>query len=1144
MSAAPPLPPDESGAASASESQPEKPPARRPRRWRRRLAIAAIVAVVGLAVLLALLPRIAGAPVVYNRVLAMVNGGLQGAVQIDGLSLSWGGPIEVRGLTITDPQRQQVVRVERVSAAAGLWRLITSTMAFGEVVIDAPSIVIHQRQDGQITLAQALAAREPAEPRPAGALPEPRGRLVVRNGRVQVTREGAGSYEVRDIGGQVDLATLSDIAAKLELTLADGAKLATDAELRGLVTQGELRPEGATGTLRVAADRRIELASLAALAGLAIGLTELQSTQRAAAGAAPVNAALRGEVGWTGEALSAQLDLSGDVGQAHAELAYRPGAEPVAVTADEIVSAILTGGALALPDFTLAAQADVDLAKLGRAVPELLSIREDVELTGGRLAITQLAVRGGAAPTANAAIELKDIAAQRAGQPVRLEPIAVHADAGLTGGEGLRVARLELTSGFAQLSASGLASDLRTTFAADLGRLQRELGQVFELGAFELAGAVRGTVALRRAGDTQVDVTVETTAEQVRYAAEGRAFELPRASVTHRGQLVLTDGALTRVTIDECGADLNGEVVARAAGWYDVAGGALKLDAGVTRGDLAFAAGRAQTLGVAELARYGGTLTMQAAIERAGEAQPLRTRGELVVQGLAVDGQSVLDGPARLTWDGVALAADGSGVEVATAQLESTLAQLAATGVKWRGGEAMTLEGQVTGTADVARCIRAATPLAGWEQPPQLAGRLTVTATGRAAASVITLAGQGGIAGFVIGAGADATAAEDVQFAYDVQVDQAREAVTIGTGRLTSQPLTAEVTGTIGQYGGEMALDLRGRYSASWESITALLHQLAPATASTVIVTGTSASEFRVTGPAQQSAARPTFRGVRSGVEVGWGSADVYGVPMEAARLAPALADGRLTLPPTGIAASGGTVNLGAVLDFEPEDPTLRMPGKTQLLDNVAVTKALSAELLSRINPVFLHVASIEGRVNLGVQDVLAPLGPSLQQRGAAQGRLEFAQVKVAPSGLLAELLSLAGMAPGTPYPVEIGALDFVMREGRIVYDNLTLMFPANFDLRFRGSVGLDETLDLVVSVPVRAELLQKLGVRGPTAEYARMLGDVRVELPLVGTREQPRLDFGKVDVQSLLKDVLQQGAGRQLEDLLRGVGERSRERQ
>ena len=84
--------------------------------------------------------------------------------------------------------------------------------------------------------------------------------------------------------------------------------------------------------------------------------------------------------------------------------------------------------------------------------------------------------------------------------------------------------------------------------------------------------------------------------------------------------------------------------------------------------------------------------------------------------------------------------------------------------------------------------------------------------------------------------------------------------------------------------------------------------------------------------------------------------------------------------------------------------------------------------------------------------------------------------------------------------------------------------------------MGLDETLDLVVSLPIGVGLLERLGVRGPVSEYARKLTGSRVDIPIVGTRLKPKLDFSRVDVESLISGVIQEEAGQKLGDLLRGL--------
>jgi len=116
---------------------------------------------------------------------------------------------------------------------------------------------------------------------------------------------------------------------------------------------------------------------------------------------------------------------------------------------------------------------------------------------------------------------------------------------------------------------------------------------------------------------------------------------------------------------------------------------------------------------------------------------------------------------------------------------------------------------------------------------------------------------------------------------------------------------------------------------------------------------------------------------------------------------------------------------------------------------------------------------------------------------------------------------------------VQAGGVDFYLKEGRLFYENFALTFGRDFDLRFHGSVGFDDTLDLAVSVPVRPTLLERLGVAGSTGEYARRLGKARVEIPIVGTRLKPRMDLAQVDLKPLIEEAARSAVSQGTDDLL-----------
>ena len=932
-----------------SETRAESPQPKKSR-WGRRLLITAVVLVCLLSLLIGLAPSIASTQAVSGYALSIANNSLIGTIQLGDLSLSWGGPIEVQDLRVLDPDDREVLHVSNITCAGGLWSLITSAESFGEIIIDAPHADIHLTSDNQITLAQAFQLQKPSTDRTeGGSLPEPRGRIVVRDGAVRVSRDDQAPFEITDLDGELELQSLAEVAGKLAVTLADGGQIATELSIRGLVSGGALRIDGANGSAQIHTANDIDLRPLMAVlapesglaaktsldvdatltdgnltAEFATNVHDLQSGQRTTARGAQINLSLTGQLNMTPEQVTASTNLTGDAGSASADLSYQFSDQPMTISPCEVLSAILTGESIDVPDFSVEAQAQVDLAALERAMPGLLHVRPGQQITGGTLKAVSLSARGGLQPSASGAVELTGLTARGDKGSAQLEPISLAFDAQLETGKGLEIRQAELKSSFSQIVASGAASDLRASFQSDLTKLQRELGQVFELGSLELSGNLTGSIELARADNEHVGVTVEVVADRVQYTVDDRRLDLPRGNIKLAGNLALADGMATRFTATEARADLNGEIITTATGWYDLQQNAFQADLNLTRAELQFLSSRAAALGIDELARYSGTLQLQTTVARTAGQQPITSGGSLVALNLSADGQALLEGDATVSWSGVQMAADATDIRAASAQLQNSAATLKATNIRWQSGDHLVLEGKLEGAADLARCFRALGVIATMTEPPAIAGRLNINATCSTTGPMLSLVGQGGINQLEFGTGEQAVREQRLQFDYNAQLDQQNERITLAKNRITSELFSAEIAGTIDNYKTTSVLALSGSYDASWHEVTTLLHELAPATADTIIVTGRSASRFEITGPANQPNLVPTYRGVNTGLDLGWTSANLYGVPMGAAKLSPALRDGRVTLPNTKISTSGGHVNLGGVIDLQAAEPSSR----------------------------------------------------------------------------------------------------------------------------------------------------------------------------------------------------------------------------
>jgi len=272
---------------------------------------------------------------------------------------------------------------------------------------------------------------------------------------------------------------------------------------------------------------------------------------------------------------------------------------------------------------------------------------------------------------------------------------------------------------------------------------------------------------------------------------------------------------------------------------------------------------------------------------------------------------------------------------------------------------------------------------------------------------------------------------------------------------------------------------------------------------------------------------------------VGWTTGEIFGLALGQALLSLALSDGQITLSDTIVPAGNGEIRLeGLVVDLRATEPVLGIPGRLHVLKNVDINPKVARQLLSRINPIFTNMANMEGKISLLLENMTLPLSRHIKQTGTGRGHVDLSQIRVQPSGLLAELLQLGGLVSQGTQSMKVSSLDFAIKDGRINYDNFVVMLADDFVLKFYESIGFDDTLDLVVSIPIRAALLQRFGVRGPVVDYVRLLKGASVDVPITGTRLEPKLDFVQVNIQPLieraLEDLLKEKAQKVLEDIFK----------
>ncbi len=1138
---------------TVTHSEADAAPQPRRKSWLRRLFILFVVIVLIVAIGVAAAPTILSTGPARSYALGMVNARIAGNLQLSDWSLSWFSPLTIRGVKINDLENREVLSVDTIQASAGVLNLIRNGLNFGDITLTAPNIHLILDEHNQPSLSAALQPKQPPltpsdaapQPSPNGPLPAPRGKLLIRDGLVRLQRLAGAPVEVTALQTEVTLDTLERITAKLTAKLSAGTDIALDVNLKELVADNRIQPLRAGGEMNFQSTAPIDLAPLVAvfapdlgLAGtfkpdiqatfaqgdvkgtLNIELTQLQTAGRTTSGAAPVNLKITGNVNANTQAASAQLNLTGDVGTVETRAEYRGLDKPITVDAEQLLSAILTGAAIDLPDVKLVADGSIDLVRLQKALPNLIPVREGQQLTGGALEINKFSILGGTTPRLSGTLAVKNLTATSAGKSLHVQPISLAVDATIETGTGLNVARADLRSAFAQLTASGTPANLSAQFQATLAKLQQELGQIFDLQGLQLQGELAGSLALKRTSDERINTTISAQGSDVSVQSGDRFFSVTKMALTETGRIDLAAGKVKSLDIESLTLDVDSQVQLAARANYDVAGGTYRADLDITRADLAFASSRAAALGVTELARYGGTLSGKASATGGG-TQKIQSSGQLTARNLTADGKTILEGDSLISWTELAIAPDFAQIVLAAASLTSSAVSANLKDIRIQRGNQLSVQADIDARADLRRASAAAAVVSQMEKTPEIAGALVLNGKVSTNGQQITAVARGGIDTLEVGSGENTFREKRVDLDFDGGADTTAKSIKINKMRLTSTPLTAELAGSLSHYDTTLDAALTGRYDAGWDQLTALLNELVPSTASLLVIKGRTASTFEIKGPLRTTGAQPEFRGLTTGLDIAWDSAAIYGIPLGGVKFQPRVADGQFRMPPAAIpSTTGGALNLGATIDFQSADPTVRIPGTLKVFDGVKITHQLSTEVLSRLNPIFLNLASVEGRIALHTTDIAVPLGDTMKHQAQGTGFMDLGTLNIKPAGLLAELLPLSGVSTAGPTPVHFSKMDFRIKDGRILYDNFTMKVTDDFDMRFYGSVGLDESLDLTVSLPLNEGLLRKAGAKGPVVDMARQFVGERVEVPLVGTRTQPKLDWSKIDLAKILKNV------------------------
>ncbi len=964
----------------------------------------------------------------------MVNGWIKGKVQVQGVSLSWRGPIEVRGVVVSDPAGRKVLEAKSVQWSEGIWGAMRSGVNFKQVKVDSPQAVLYFDREGSVSFEQAVESRATRPQTQASGtvsggstLPQPVGQLTVSGGNLRMVRPNGQAYEIPSINGNFDINTLSQVKGNVKVRLAEGSTVSGEFNIQNLVKNDEFKPMEAQGSVKVNTEGGVDLGRLATftmdnpntggkanlkfeaefkagkvkadfasqVAGLRAGRTGKEHIK-------PIDLNLSGQLRATDENLTALTSISGQPGKIEANLVYQYPKEPADFSADKLMGMILRGQKTLLPEFRLESKGKVDIPTLADAVPALLTLQSDVEITEGTFQINTLAVHGGTNPGGSGTVELTQVKAQRNGRAIKLEPISLSFDARIEEGRGLDIAKADLKSEFARIQASGTFSKLDADFNGDLGKFRR-FGEVFEPLAMDMNGTVAGKLDLDKAAPDQIDIRLDLTAKEFHYANQGGKLEMYEGKVNYNGILKLANHDLERMEVREVKVDIDDSLEGTAGGWYDFQHDGFHSDINLTRVDVGYVMYGASTLAGEDLGRVEGT-----------------AKGEFSI-------------------------------------------------------------GQLSDKAPVV------------------------------------FSGKGQVDQLQAGTGPEAFREEYLRFsAGSVATVGSEETILVKDFSADTGTISVQMNGEVRKYNTQPVINFSGRYGASMERVTELLHQYVPDTSQSIAFKGHASNPFTISGPLSD----PKISGFNATLAANWETGKLYGINVAKALISSAIRNGRLTLPTEPIPAEGGVVQLGGVIDFTAPDIPLRVPGKLKVLNNIEINPQIGQELLSRINPIFSQAVKLDGRATLEVTNLNLPLTEAIKKMGTGQGHLDLKNVHFQPRGTLTDLFKFGSLGLNKAHAIRMDGLDFAISNGRISYDNFRVVFLGGYDMIFFGSVGFDDTVDMYVSLPLKPALLDRLDFRpGFLRPTDILLKGIRIVIPLAGMRNNFRLDLARANLEKMFRE-------------------------
>ncbi|MCE9528576.1 MAG: hypothetical protein K8R36_21235 [Planctomycetales bacterium] len=379
--------------------------------------------------------------------------------------------------------------------------------------------------------------------------------------------------------------------------------------------------------------------------------------------------------------------------------------------------------------------------------------------------------------------------------------------------------------------------------------------------------------------------------------------------------------------------------------------------------------------------------------------------------------------------------------------------------------------------------------------------------------------------------------------------DPKQDKLELRTARLDSAALALAAAGTVEQVSSQCLTALSGEINYDMVGIT---QKLRPIVGNTLSITGKEQRKFTLQGPlftvvkSTDPVPMPELSALgkvplkislipddlTAAAGIGWESAEYFGLAAGPAKIETRLEKGIISIVPLDVPISEGKLTASPRIYLNESGFPLVMD-KGPLLENVRISPELCRGWLRYVQPVIADVTQAEGKFSLGIEQAQVPM---LAPRSAAvKSTLSIHAGRVGPGPLAGQYLGsvhkvLTMLKPGGGGLLESdkGWINFpeqqvpVVVQNQRIYHQGMIMQIGNVQVVTQGSVGLDDSLQLVMSIPVQDSWIRD--------SKAGVLKGHTIHIPIRGTVSAP-----VPDVAAVLSDLSKQILGGTVKDVFKG---------